>query len=158
MRIQRVRADNFALWRDQIAELFNESAKINFSDFIFSDSYGHDKCNEVSAFLEDGSAIVFVAAEQDILKGWVWCHRFNRLGRTRLHIAEIAVFEQYRKHGIGNALLKKVEDYAKDNSYCEIELFVTADNTSAVTFYKNASYLAERYLMKKEIERDKHSC
>lgn len=151
MILQRLEAKDFSTWRDQIAELFNDSVKINFPGFSVKGSYGKDKCDEVNTFLEDGSALVFIARDKDKLAGWVWCHRINRLGRLRLHIAEIAVSKECRKQGIGKELLDTVETYARENRYCEIDLFVTANNTAAVTFYEKASYIKERYLMRKNV-------
>ena len=116
-------------------------------------NYGRDKCDEVEGFLRDGTAVVFAAVEQEKLLGWVWCHRIQRLYKERLHIAEIAVANGCRMNGIGGQLLKKVEIYAMDNGYTEIDLLVTASNIGAIEFYKNASYEPERYLMAKTIKK-----
>ena len=71
----------------------------------------------------------------------------------RLHIAEIAVFDDYQKRGVGSQLLDKVEEYAIENGYFEIDLLVTASNISAVRFYEESLYRTERYLMKKDVKR-----
>ena len=153
VQIQKINAHDFAFWCDQVAELFNSSVKINFPEFMVNGNYGNDKCNEVATFLKDGTAIVFVAIEQDKLIGWIWCHKINRLDRMRLHIAEIAVFDDYQKRGVGSQLLDKVEECAIENGYFEIDLLVTASNISAVRFYEESLYRTERYLMKKDVKR-----
>lgn len=154
MEIIRLSNDDFALWRDQIEELFNTSARINFPDAEMDDSYGKAKCKEVTGFLKDGSAIVFVAIDANELAGWVWCHQIHRLNGYRIHIAEIAVAEKWHQQGVGSKLLKRVEQFAAENGYKEIDLLVTASNHSAVKFYHKANYEPERYLMKKNVRNE----
>ena len=64
LQVIKLSSNNYALWRDQIEELFNSSVRINFPDAELDDSYGRDKCEEVTRFLEDGSAIAFAAIEE----------------------------------------------------------------------------------------------
>ena len=151
MQIQRINADNFTMWRTQIAELFNVSVKLNFPHAFVDAGYGEKKCDDVAAYLEDGSAVVFAATQQDKLLGWIWCHKIARMGGSRLHIAEIAVSDDCRKKGVGSRLLAEAEKYAIENEYPEIDLLVTADNAAAVSFYKKESFETERYLMKKQV-------
>ena len=149
LQVIKLSSDNYALWRDQIEELFNSSVRINFPDAELDDSYGRDKCEEVARFLENGSAIVFAAIEGEKLAGWVWCHQIHRLDGFRIHIAEITVADKWHRQGVGGRLLERVEQYAAENGYREIDLFATASNQSAVKFYQKADYKPERYLMKK---------
>ena len=151
MQIIRVTYDTFSLWRDQIAELFNSSVRINFPDAEVDETYGTVKCGEVETFLGDGSAIVFAAIEGEKLAGWVWCHQIHRLDGFRIHIAEISVAEEWYRRGIGSKLLEEVERYAAENEYHAIDLLVTSSNISAVNFYEKANFKPERYLMKKNI-------
>lgn len=153
MQIIRVTHDIFSLWRNQIAELFNSSVRINFPAAEVDETYGTVKCGEVETFLEDGSAIVFAAIEGEKLAGWVWCHQIHRMDGLRIHIAEIAVTEEWYRRGIGSKLLEEVERYAAENEYQAIDLLVTSSNMSAVNFYEKADFKPERYLMKKIIKR-----
>ena len=152
MQILRINKENFPVWRAQIEELFNSSARINFPDYNIDNCYGKDRCDKVLNFLKDGTAIVFVANEDDKLKGWIWCHQIFRMNRKRLHVAEIAVADNCRRQGVGSKLLNKIEEYAKENGYHEIELFATVSNINAINFYEKASFKPERVLMKKEIK------
>lgn len=152
MQVIRITHENFSLWRDQIKELFNSSVRINFPDAEIEETYGTVKCREVDIFLENGSAIVFAAIEGGKLAGWVWCHQIYRLEGLRIHIAEIAVAEEWQRRGIGSILLERVECYAAEKGYQAIDLLVTSSNTSAVNFYEKADFKPERYLMMKTIE------
>ena len=152
MILIRIEKEAFESWKSQIEELFNSSVKMNFASYPIKASYGKEKCEEVIRYLQDGSAIVFAAIERRKMYGWVWCHEINRLGKRRLHIAEIAVFEEFQHQGIGGKLLNMVEEYAVEHDISEIDLFVTLSNKSAVLFYEKTSYEPERCLMKKKLK------
>lgn len=151
MKIVRITSENFVQWRNQISEIITDSAKINFPNSIITDDYGKLKCDDISVYLKDGSAVIFVAAENEELKGWVWCHRIVRLSTSRLHIAEIAISRNCRNHGIGSMLLGVVETHAKKIGLTEIDLLVTASNAEALSFYDKAGFLTERLQLKKTI-------
>lgn len=156
MQVIRLSHEDFSSWREQIEELFNSSVRVNFPDAELDDLYGKDKCREVAGFLEDGSAIVFAALNGKELAGWVWCHQIHRLNGKRIHIAEIAIADKWHRQGVGSQLLDKIEQYATENGYNEIDLLVTASNQSAVKFYQNANYKPERYLMKKIVRSEEN--
>ncbi len=151
MQIVRIDHDSFALWAAQIEILFNRAVRLNFPQAAVDGSYGREKCQEVGKYLKDGSAIVFAAVEGSHLAGWIWCHEIHRMGIRRLHIAEIAVSDPWQRQGIGKQLLDSAEKYAAEHGYQEIDLLVTVGNQGAVRFYENASFVPERYLMRKTI-------
>lgn len=157
MQIIKIEHEKFPSWRSQIEKLFNSSVRINFPDADVGEAYGKEKCDELDGFLQDGTAVVFVAIDGRQLAGWVWCHKIHRLDGNRIHIAEIAVDENWHRRGIGSRLLEKVEQYAAENGYQAIDLLVTASNMSAVKFYENASFEIERSLMKKVIRQNVHT-
>ena len=134
--------------------LLNSSVRINFPDAEVEEIYGTTRCGEVATFLEEGSAIVFAAIEGEKLVGWVWCHKIHRLDGMRIHIAEIAVADEWSRRGIGRKLLEKVEQYASENGCQYIDLLVTTSNMNAVSFYEGAGFKPERYLMKKNLQAD----
>lgn len=149
MQIQRIDQNHFTRWRRQIERLMNNSVRLNFPDFSVEDSYGFQRCNEVASYLENGTAIVYAAVEEENLLGWIWCHEIHRLGRKRLHIAEIAVMDEYQGQGIGQRLLAQIECFAAEHGYHEVDLLVTASNVNAVHFYEKSGFSSERYLMMK---------
>ncbi len=53
------------------------------------------------------------------------------------HLGRIAVLKQYRKQGIGAALLRYVEQYAKQNNIHRLEL---GAQLHAVSFYENCGF------------------
>lgn len=151
MQIHRIRKEEFLLYRTDIIDLINESATLNFPNANIDENYGEDRCNHLLKFLDDDSAIVFIAIDGDALIGWIWCHGIDRVAGKRLHIAEVAVLKDYRNCGVGKELLKAVEIFAKEKNYKTIDLLVTANNVNAVSFYKKHSFSTERIMMKKDL-------
>lgn len=151
MQLIRITEETFDSWRDQISELLNDSVKINFPDYYVDEDYGNNRCNQLKAYLHDGSGIVFGAIVNDKMCGWLWCHEINRVGKRKLHIAEIVVNEKFRHQGVGTQLLNNAEKYAIEQGILEVDLFVTKMNREAVSFYEKSAYVIERYLMNKKL-------
>lgn len=144
-------SEDIDIWRSKIEDSLNESASINFPDYPVTEKYGKQKCEELKEYLETDKAFVFGAVDNSNLAGWVWCHPIDRLGKKRLHIAEIAVNPTYQKQGVGQMLLNHVQSFANEKGIREIDLLVTKSNDNAVRFYEKSDYEIERYLMKKTI-------
>ena len=149
MQIVRINSLNFSEWEAQIEGLLTESFYMNFPGHIIGANYSKDRCRKIAGYLVDGTAVIFAAVSQQKLVGWIWCHPISRMGEKRLHVSEIAVTKVARGRGIGQRLLSAAEEYAKIKEYQEIDLMVTISNTDAVHFYQKASFIPERYQMKK---------
>jgi len=57
-----------------------------------------------------------------------------------INIHDFIVSPHFRKRGVGLFLLKAIEDYAKENGYCRINLEVRHDNYKAQNLYKKAGF------------------
>ncbi|MFV0592356.1 MAG: GNAT family N-acetyltransferase [Draconibacterium sp.] len=57
-----------------------------------------------------------------------------------INIHDFIVSPHFRKRGVGLFLLKAIEDYAKGNGYCRINLEVRHDNYKAQNLYKKAGF------------------
>jgi [ribosomal protein S18]-alanine N-acetyltransferase len=60
--------------------------------------------------------------------------------RTRGYIVTIDVLKQYRKFGIGSALLREVERRFASNGVREVGLETATDNESAIAFWNRHGY------------------
>ena len=69
----------------------------------------------------------------------------------KYHINYFVVNRQYRKQGIGTALMNEIYKIAKQNNVSKVELMVTNKNSNAVMFYQNQNFKIERLLLCKEI-------
>lgn len=57
-----------------------------------------------------------------------------------INIHDFIVSPRFRKRGVGLFLLKSIEDFAKENGYCRINLEVRHDNYKAQNLYKKAGF------------------
>lgn len=57
-----------------------------------------------------------------------------------INIHDLIVAPDYRKRGVGLFLLKGIEDYAKKQGYCRINLEVRHDNYKAQNLYRKAGF------------------
>ena len=73
-----------------------------------------------------------------------------------IYLNDFAVKKEYRNKGIGSALLKAAESYAREINMLKICLHVEKTNLSARHFYENSGYAiyrddGHRLLMNKEL-------
>ncbi len=82
----------------------------------------------------------------NILK-WLWRMRigfhFPRINYDEYYISELAVYENYRGQGIGEYLLLKAEEKAKEHGYTKMSLFVDIGNDSVKYLYEKNGYKVE---------------
>ena len=65
-------------------------------------------------------------------------------GRGLLNVHDLIVDPDYRRHGIGTALLRRVEAEARRNDCCKLTLEVRADNPGAKSLYRRHGFSASR--------------
>ena len=101
-----------------------------------------DVYNNMKIFIKDGSAILIGAFEEDKIIGFVWAYLIKE---KTYHINYFAVDENKRSLGIGQKLLDKLYEIAKENNIKNIELLVEANNIKAIKKYKNNEF-KEKYI------------
>ena len=73
-----------------------------------------------------------------------------------IYLDDFVVTAEYRNKGIGSALLKAAESYAREINTLKLCLHVEKTNLSAMHFYENSGYAiyrddGHRFLMNKEL-------
>jgi ribosomal protein S18 acetylase RimI-like enzyme len=58
----------------------------------------------------------------------------------KYHIAELSVYPEFARQGIGSVLLVLAQELAIQNNFTELSLLVFAENTGAVSLYKKHGY------------------
>lgn len=70
--------------------------------------------------------------------GFMICAR-NTPNEAR--ILMFAVDTAYRRHGVGNSLMKEFLEYCGRNGFISVKLEVKTDNDSAISFYKKFGFV-----------------
>lgn len=65
---------------------------------------------------------------------------WDRCDRLPAWVYDIQVSPQYRRHGIGKALMLAAEDWAREHGHCEIGLHTIPQLQGAVTLYTSLGY------------------
>ena len=99
--------------------------------------------DEILEQIRNDSILIFVYPdEKDNVIGYAFCQIKNYEGINNVHphktlyIDDLCVDENHRRKHIGEALLKHVEQFAKENNFYNIELNVWECNPSAKAFYE----------------------
>jgi ribosomal protein S18 acetylase RimI-like enzyme len=71
------------------------------------------------------------------------------------HIFLLYVKPEYRKQGIGTALMKYAENWAKERGDRQLGLQVFTNNQAAFNLYQRLGYIPQSYLMIKSIKEHK---
>ena len=147
MIIKRLQIRDLELHQSDFEIMIKASSVLSFPHLYIDDNYVIWQLKSLKDHLEKQDAIVFVAEDNDMIEGFIWCHEIIRISEKRLHISHFCVKEQFRNKGIGSSLMKEVKKYADDSDYSGIDLMVTATNANAVQFYEHNGFHIERYLM-----------
>lgn len=99
---------------------------------------------------------IYVAEEENEVVGFVSgrveqsTDEIELIEKKVFYISNLVVLPKFQKHGIGKALLAKVEDYAKSLNLKLIQINVLVKNEIAYKTYKNAGFRDyEMVLLKK---------
>jgi len=90
----------------------------------------------IRSLAESGSDSFLVAIEENKVVGYV-----SALAHGRdAHIASIAVLKEYRRRGIGRALMSELIKLLKLRQFGTVSLEVRKNNTSAIRFYESLGF------------------
>lgn len=124
--------------------------KSEFDGLLFSEedliacpqSAGHP-LSHLKLALSNNDSFVLLAKEQGALIGFL---KFDRgLTSKSRHRGSftMAIKESHWRRGIGAALMKKLEDWAAEESIIRLELCVLETNTRAIKLYEREGYKVE---------------
>lgn len=100
--------------------------------------------NHIQSMLDSRLNNQLVALDGDKIVGLCGLH--GRQGRKRIaHVSSlgITILKSHWGQGIGYALMKEQERYAKENGITKINLEVRTDNQAAINLYKKCGYEIE---------------
>lgn len=112
------------------------------------------------AALADPEAAWLVAEQEDGVVGIVHVRAMQAPDRPFLvprryaHVENLAVRVDHQRAGIGRALMAAAERWAAERGLREVDLNVWEFNQSAIAFYEELGYVAERRTMRRVIDND----
>ena len=92
--------------------------------------------NAIAAELENESGYFYVAKLNGEAVGYIGMH----CAADECYIANVGVLKEYRRMGVGSALVKYASDKAKEMKMSFISLEVRPSNTAAVRIYERFGF------------------
>jgi N-acetylglutamate synthase-like GNAT family acetyltransferase len=95
----------------------------------------------VERLIKDKEHAIFVyEINENTISGWVHVFGKHLIELEYAEIGGLVVDNNYRRQGIGLKLMKKCEEWAKENGYEEIRLRSGGQRKEAHEFYKQIGY------------------
>ena len=119
-----------------------------YLDYLLSEK---DKQNPQILLAEENAIVTgfisFWIEDDDVAEIAVTSHKY-------LYISDISVPPQYQKIGVGEALMKKAEEFAVSQKIAMIKVYVLARNKGAADFYHRLGYRDYEMGLVKELNKD----
>ena len=155
MRIRRLRAGELVAFVDDLWVPFaREMAALDDFDTLADHGVRANVFSYVKDRFSDADIATFVAEDDDLV-GYVSVEKrtpppvFAR--GPRGYVDGLFVREQYRRHGIAEALLSRAESWARRQDCEYISLDVHAENHVAQSLYRRNDYVTKRHRMTKRL-------
>jgi ribosomal protein S18 acetylase RimI-like enzyme len=139
----RLFAEGDDFHRQALPHLFREASPARTEDFF-------------KGYIGNARAHILVAESGMQLLGLIEFHvvvkpeHLIMFPRTYVFVDSLTVQQQARRHGVGQALMAAVHEWARDHDLAEIELNVHEFNQSAIAFYTKLGYATiSRRMMKR---------
>jgi len=96
-------------------------------------------------FIENHDNALFVAFWEEKASGFLTAHRLQRFDKrkAKILIYEIGVHPNYRRRGIGKALIEEVKKWAKEVEADNVWVLTEKNNEAAMAMYKSAGGIEE---------------
>ena len=104
----------------------------------------------------NGEEHIFVAEDEDVV-AYLSVEVHHESDKDYIYLDDLSVTEKYRSQGIGSALIREAEKYAREIEITDIVFHVEKSNTEAFRLYERLGYKifrddGSRYLMNKSVE------
>ena len=96
---------------------------------------------KIEAVLNDETQVIFVAESDNKVVGYIHLVNYDVIYADNFkNCLGLAVDNDYKRNGIGSALLKQAEIWAKENGAVGIRLCSGAERVNAHKFYESQGY------------------
>jgi len=94
--------------------------------------------------IEQKSGYILVAMEDNEPAGMAVVHKVDEL---EAHLEDLVVWPDFRRHGIGQALVKEAKNFAIQKGYRYMSLNVLPNNENAIRIYENEGFKERKISM-----------
>lgn len=136
------------------SDLFISVYHVNFPDGEFTNNFGYERVQDILGYIEDKSAIVYGAFEDDRLAGFIWGYTRRISEEIRIHVPVLVVNKQHQRKGVARRLMEMMKSYCHDNSIFTIEVMVSSTNNDALEYYEKVGFKETRKLLELRTEHD----
>lgn len=108
--------------------------------------YEFEKQKEkIEAVLNDNSQVIFVSDNGEKVIGYIHLVNYDVIYADNYkNVMGLAVDCDFKRQGVGTALIKAAEKWAKENGACGIRLCSGAERKEAHSFYKHLGYCEKK--------------
>jgi RimJ/RimL family protein N-acetyltransferase len=110
-----------------------------------------ERSSRLSEGIEDGTNVMFIAEVDGRVVGGAGLHQMTR--HTGLFDLGMMILEEWRRRGIGSALVRHLIDAARDRNAYKISLQVWPHNEAAIALYERFGFVKEGYLRRQWLRR-----
>lgn len=129
----------------QITRISN-SSKFSIADFNHIQDEGKVWDSEQGEqFIGNNDNALFIAFWEGKASGFLTAHRLQRFDKRKAGVLlyEIGVHPDYRRRGIGKALIEEVKKWAKEVGADKVWVLTDKNNEAAMAMYKSAGGIEE---------------
>jgi len=92
--------------------------------------------------MENGDSDIFLSMDQNSAVGFVQLYpSFCSVQAVKIYILyDLYVDENYRKNGLGESLMNRASDWAKENGAARLDLLTAKNNTVGQHLYEKLGY------------------
>ena len=134
-----------------MVSLMNDVLKDNITQF-YPEDQAEQYVSKIPGYIEDGSAIVAGAFENNNLVGFSWAYELSIFGERRAHIDMIGVDPNYRRQGIARRLVDIQIDEIKNRGIHIIEAMTTRSNENSYNWFHSMGFQDERVKVRRNLE------
>ena len=143
----------------QIVPLLDDTAKIHteIRPDVFKSKTIKEIKNNLEEMMLDENNIILLSEDNQIINGIIICkirnieNHINLKNAKVLWISEICVNKEYRRNGIGSALIEKAKEIARENNCVRLELNCWELNKDTIKFYESVGLTTQRRVMEIKI-------
>ena len=142
MQVRRLRTDDAKAFIDLLAQLDRESRFMLFEpgERLISEEAQRER---IAGMREADSQVVFAAEVEGRLVAFLGSTAGAQRRSRRTASLVVGVLEQFQGRGIGSALLRALEDWARAKELHRLELTVMTHNERALKLYQKHGFVIE---------------